>query len=352
MVQFLNIGFVCKNEDKIKDLVNHHMCAASTNLTDTSKFGISAEKVFGFWDWVSGRYQVWSAVGQTLIQKYVLTILIPIQQKQLQLKEIYLCYQLWLDSTIPQLRIQMPELFFLTAKLSLNLFLMHNNQTWNRMVREQILLDKPLIMNVQSLILVNLVLMVNIVSISFYIKVELFLANLLDSADPSALLFQLENQSNHLMPQLVVKLLKNLRLKKFLRIYKITNISLEIDPPYPYYLLNQILTLLVNYLLFTNIELLLKVSCGILIALISEVQNSVKYLLSRQEPSSKTTKTRTLPISLVQNLTLLLKLYYLSLSNINENQQQCKIYLFIFIFICIKLFQKILIELFNNSYII
>ncbi|EAR82568.2 glucose-6-phosphate isomerase (macronuclear) [Tetrahymena thermophila SB210] len=56
-------GVVCKNEDEIKDLVNHHMCAASTNLTDTSKFGISAEKVFGFWDWVGGRYSVWSAVG-------------------------------------------------------------------------------------------------------------------------------------------------------------------------------------------------------------------------------------------------------------------------------------------------
>lgn len=39
------------------------MSAASTNLADTSKFGISAEKVFGFWDWVGGRYSVWSAVG-------------------------------------------------------------------------------------------------------------------------------------------------------------------------------------------------------------------------------------------------------------------------------------------------
>lgn len=56
-------GVVCKSEDDVKDLVSYHMCAASTNLADTSKFGISTEKVFGFWDWVGGRYSVWSAVG-------------------------------------------------------------------------------------------------------------------------------------------------------------------------------------------------------------------------------------------------------------------------------------------------
>ncbi len=35
----------------------------STNLAGTSKFGIDPENVFGFWDWVGGRYSVWSAVG-------------------------------------------------------------------------------------------------------------------------------------------------------------------------------------------------------------------------------------------------------------------------------------------------
>ncbi|EGR29374.1 hypothetical protein IMG5_157010 [Ichthyophthirius multifiliis] len=57
------LGEILDSEDQIKNLVNHHMCAASTNITDTSKFGISAEKVFGFWDWVGGRYSVWSAIG-------------------------------------------------------------------------------------------------------------------------------------------------------------------------------------------------------------------------------------------------------------------------------------------------
>jgi len=37
------------------------MCACSTNLELTSKFGIST--VFGFWDWVGGRFSVCSSIG-------------------------------------------------------------------------------------------------------------------------------------------------------------------------------------------------------------------------------------------------------------------------------------------------
>jgi glucose-6-phosphate isomerase len=37
------------------------MCACSTNLQETSKFGIT--NVFGFWDWVGGRFSVSSAIG-------------------------------------------------------------------------------------------------------------------------------------------------------------------------------------------------------------------------------------------------------------------------------------------------
>jgi glucose-6-phosphate isomerase len=35
----------------------------STNLTATKDFGIKDENVFGFWDWVGGRFSVSSAVG-------------------------------------------------------------------------------------------------------------------------------------------------------------------------------------------------------------------------------------------------------------------------------------------------
>lgn len=40
-----------------------HLTAVSTNLPETSKFGVTEERVFGFWDWVGGRYSVTSAIG-------------------------------------------------------------------------------------------------------------------------------------------------------------------------------------------------------------------------------------------------------------------------------------------------
>jgi len=39
------------------------MCAVSTNLNATKAFGLKDERVFGFWDWVGGRFSVSSAVG-------------------------------------------------------------------------------------------------------------------------------------------------------------------------------------------------------------------------------------------------------------------------------------------------
>ena len=43
--------------------VRQHFAAVSTNLEATAKFGIDPERVFGFWDWVGGRYSLWSAIG-------------------------------------------------------------------------------------------------------------------------------------------------------------------------------------------------------------------------------------------------------------------------------------------------
>ena len=45
------------------DILGKHLCAVSTNLTATKEFGILDENVFGFWNWVGGRYSVSSAVG-------------------------------------------------------------------------------------------------------------------------------------------------------------------------------------------------------------------------------------------------------------------------------------------------
>ena len=43
--------------------VAHHFAALSTNLSAVAAFGIASERVFGFRDWVGGRYSLWSAVG-------------------------------------------------------------------------------------------------------------------------------------------------------------------------------------------------------------------------------------------------------------------------------------------------
>ncbi len=43
-----------------------HFVALSTNETDVVKFGIAAENIFVFWDWVGGRYSLWSAIGLSI----------------------------------------------------------------------------------------------------------------------------------------------------------------------------------------------------------------------------------------------------------------------------------------------
>ncbi len=45
------------------DAVADHFAAVSTALDKVAAFGINAERIFGFWDWVGGRYSVWSAIG-------------------------------------------------------------------------------------------------------------------------------------------------------------------------------------------------------------------------------------------------------------------------------------------------
>jgi len=45
------------------DFIRHHVVAGSTNIEATKKFGIDENNVFGFWDWVGGRYSVCSTIG-------------------------------------------------------------------------------------------------------------------------------------------------------------------------------------------------------------------------------------------------------------------------------------------------
>ena len=49
-----------------KEVIKNHFAAVSTAKELVTKFGIDPENMFEFWDWVGGRYSVWSAVGLTL----------------------------------------------------------------------------------------------------------------------------------------------------------------------------------------------------------------------------------------------------------------------------------------------
>jgi glucose-6-phosphate isomerase len=50
-----------KQEDVAK-----HFVAVSTNIKKVTEFGIDAENVFPMWDWVGGRFSLWSAVGLSI----------------------------------------------------------------------------------------------------------------------------------------------------------------------------------------------------------------------------------------------------------------------------------------------
>ena len=51
-----------KNEKHIAK----HFIALSTNEKEVVKFGIDKENMFEFWDWVGGRYSLWSAIGLSI----------------------------------------------------------------------------------------------------------------------------------------------------------------------------------------------------------------------------------------------------------------------------------------------
>ncbi len=46
--------------------IARHFVAVSTNTEAVARFGIDTANMFGFWDWVGGRYSMWSAIGLPL----------------------------------------------------------------------------------------------------------------------------------------------------------------------------------------------------------------------------------------------------------------------------------------------
>ena len=48
-------------------VVKYHFVAVSTNEKAVSAFGIDIKNMFRFWDWVGGRYSLWSAIGLSIV---------------------------------------------------------------------------------------------------------------------------------------------------------------------------------------------------------------------------------------------------------------------------------------------
>jgi glucose-6-phosphate isomerase len=46
--------------------ISKHFIALSTNIEECKKFGIDEKNIFAFWDWVGGRYSLWSAIGLSI----------------------------------------------------------------------------------------------------------------------------------------------------------------------------------------------------------------------------------------------------------------------------------------------
>ncbi|MBB6610120.1 glucose-6-phosphate isomerase [Pontibacter sp. Tf4] len=46
--------------------ISKHFVALSTNTAEVEKFGITPENMFRFWDWVGGRFSLWSAIGLSI----------------------------------------------------------------------------------------------------------------------------------------------------------------------------------------------------------------------------------------------------------------------------------------------
>ncbi|WP_303812577.1 glucose-6-phosphate isomerase [Apibacter mensalis] len=51
---------------KLESEVAKHFVALSTNQEAVTKFGINQDNMFEFWDWVGGRYSIWSAIGLSI----------------------------------------------------------------------------------------------------------------------------------------------------------------------------------------------------------------------------------------------------------------------------------------------
>jgi glucose-6-phosphate isomerase len=60
-------GWLLSAMEGDEDAIARHFVAVSTNADAVAQFGIDTDNMFEFWDWVGGRYSLWSAIGLSLL---------------------------------------------------------------------------------------------------------------------------------------------------------------------------------------------------------------------------------------------------------------------------------------------
>ena len=59
-------SWLLKHANNDKSVVAKHFVALSTHKTNVAEFGIDPHNMFEFWDWVGGRYSLWSSIGLSI----------------------------------------------------------------------------------------------------------------------------------------------------------------------------------------------------------------------------------------------------------------------------------------------
>ena len=59
-----------KDHGRTQSQIEHALFAVTANIRAAKDFGVEEENIFPFWDWVGGRYSVWSAVGLPIALQY------------------------------------------------------------------------------------------------------------------------------------------------------------------------------------------------------------------------------------------------------------------------------------------
>ncbi len=75
------------NKAKDESQIAKHFVAVSTNAQEVSRFGIDTANMFEFWDWVGGRYSLWSSVGLTIAIYFGMSIFEELLQGAFEMDE-------------------------------------------------------------------------------------------------------------------------------------------------------------------------------------------------------------------------------------------------------------------------